>query len=333
MAGMTMLEDAPTTAAPATTADQRVERLNTASVKRVIEPEDRFAWHEMTKGQVIPDALLSIAGLPEAANLTAEQKALLSREETAAMLSTGVMFEAVLSAGFMWQIATGSSANITDPRITYMLHEVGEETRHSRAFVRVVQELAPTAKNPLANGVFKKVEKAFLPVLLRNPALLATMILAGEEIPDLLQKLASEHPDTDPVLASVNRYHRQEEARHLAFARLTVGELWQTATRREKLRIKYMAPKMIDGLFDTFVHPGVYATVGLPTWKTWRAANKTPQRRAVKLAAVRPIVKALLDGGALKKGRIPKGWRTLAGVDQRGNPLPHLPTLESVGLQ
>ena len=325
-----MLEDAPTTAASAATpADQKVERLNTASVKRVIEPEERFAWHEMTKGQVIPDALLTTAGLD--LDLTPEQKARLSREETAAMLFTGVMFEAVLSAGFMWQIATGVH-DITDPRITYMLHEVGEETRHSRAFVRVVQELSPTAKNPLNNPVFKKIEKAFLPVLLRNPALLATMILAGEEIPDLLQKLASEHPDTDPVLASVNKYHRQEEARHLAFARLTVGELWKTASRREKARIKYMAPIMIDGLFDTFVHPGVYATVGLPTWETWKRANRTPQRRALKYAAVRPILKALLEGGVLKKGRIPRGWRKVAGVDRHGNPLAGLPTLESVGL-
>ncbi|HYD09231.1 MAG TPA: diiron oxygenase [Acidimicrobiales bacterium] len=330
---MTMIEERPstTTAAP---ADQKVERLNTASVKRVIEPEDRFAWADMTKGQVIPDALLSVAGLPEVmARLTPEQKALLSREETAAMLSTGVMFEATLCAGFMWQIATGNSSDIGDPRVVYMLHEVGEETRHSRAFIRVVQELSPTAKNPLANPVFKAIEKRMLPVLLKNPALLATMILAGEEIPDLLQKLASEHPETDAVLASVNKYHRQEEARHLAFARLTVGELWQTASRREKARIKYMAPTMIDGLFDTFVHPGVYATVGLPTWKTWRAANQTPERKAVKYAAIRPIVKALLDGNVLKKGRIPKGWQQVAGVDANGVALPELPTLESVGLQ
>jgi hypothetical protein len=328
---MTMLEDAPTTSAAPTAspADMKVERLNTASLRKVIEPEERFAFEKMTKGQVIPDQLLTIAGLD--LNLTAEQKARLSREETAAMLTTGVMFESVLCAGFMWQIATGDT-KITDPRISYMLHEVGEETRHSRAFIRVVQELDPQAKNPLAGGIPRMVEKRFLPVLLKSPALLATMILAGEEIPDLLQKIASEHPDTDPVLAEVNKYHRMEEARHLAFARLTVGELYTTASRRERFRIRFVAPKMIDGLFDTFVHPGVYATVGLPTWKTWRAANKTPQRRAVKYAATRPILKALIEGDVIKKGRIPKGWRALAGVDQQNNPLPGLPTLDALGV-
>ena len=124
-----------------------------------------------------------------------------------------------------------------------------------------------------------------------------------------------------PVLAQVNKYHRMEEARHLAFARLTVGELYPNAGTVERYIIRRIAPFLIDGLFDTFVHPGVYATVGLPTWKTWRAANRTPQRRAVKLQAVRPILKALLDGGVLKSGRIPFAWRRLAKVDRHGNAL------------
>ena len=55
--------------------------------------------------------------------------------------------------------------------------------------------------------------------LAKTEALLLVMVLAGEEIPDHLQKLAAEHPDTDPFLAALNRYHRMEEARHLSFAR------------------------------------------------------------------------------------------------------------------
>jgi hypothetical protein len=123
-----------------------------------------------------------------------------------------------------------------------------------------------------------------------------------------------------------------EEARHLAFARLTVGELYKTAGRRERLRIKYLAPFLIGGLFDTFIHPGVYATVGLPSWKTGKEAKATPKRRAIKLAAARPILKALVDGNVFKKGRIPKRWQALCQVDRHGTPLPGSPTLETVGL-
>jgi hypothetical protein len=325
---MTMLEDAPTTTPAANPADVKVGRLNTASLRKVIEPEDTFDFGAMSKGQVIADELLSVAGL--GLDLTAERRARLSREETAAMLSAGVAFEAILMAGFAWQVATTS--DITDARTMYMLHEIGEETRHSRAFVRVIQELAPTAKNPLAKKLPRYIQQKFLPILIKSPALLATMILAGEELPDLLQKIASEHPDTDRVLAEVNRYHRMEEARHLAFARLTVGELYKKAGRRERLRIRVMAPFMIGGLFDTFIHPGVYATVGLPTWKTWKAAKATDSRRAIKYTAARPILKALVEGGVFAKGKIPKGWRALCGVDQNNVPLPGLPSLESVGI-
>ena len=89
------------------------------------------------------------------------------------------------------------------------------------------------------------------------------MVLAGEEIPDLLQKLAADHPDTDPLLAALNRYHRTEEARHLSFARTVLPEAWARAGWIERQRVRFAAPLMIDQLWKAFVHPGVYATVGL----------------------------------------------------------------------
>lgn len=319
MVGMTMTGSA---------ADTKVQRLNAASLRKVIEPEQEFDFAAMRAGQVLPDCLLSVAGLD--LDLTPEQRARLSREETAAMLSMGVVFESVLNAGFSWQVATAQ--NLRDERITYMLHEVGEETRHSRAFVRLVQQLEPQAANPLDNPFLAFFVRRVLSVLITSPALLATLILAGEEIPDLLQKLASEHPDTDPVLAAVNRYHRAEEARHLSFARLTVGELHTDAGPVERALIRWAAPALVTILFETFVHWNVYPTVGLPAWKTWRAANRTPQRRAIKLTAVRPILKALLDAGVFAPGRVPRPWRALCQVDAHGRPRPGSPSLESVGL-
>src|SRR5918993_1327972 len=115
--------------------EERVERLSTASTRRVLEPEELFDWSSLGDGQIIADELLSTHGL--GLDLTAEQKVRLSREE----------------------------------------------------------------------------------------------------VPDLLQKRAAEHPDTDPLLAAVNRYHRQEEARHLAFARMHLPELWDRAGKIERWRV------------------------------------------------------------------------------------------------
>jgi P-aminobenzoate N-oxygenase AurF len=298
--------------------DERVARLSTASVRKVLEPEELFDWSSLGSGQVVGDELLTTRGLD--LELDPATKARLSREEVAAMLQMGIRFEAVLNSGFALQIA--EAHDVADPRVTYMLHEIAEETRHQRAFIRLVEELRPTASNPFARGLIERIVQFNIRRFIRMPAFLMVLVLAGEEIPDLLQKLASEHPSTDPLLAAVNRYHRQEEARHLSFARTTLPELYANAGRLERLRIRYLAPLIIGGLFATFVHPGVYAAVGLPGLKTWRAVNRTPERVAVRHRATRNILKALLDAGVMRTGRVPRGWRRLCGVDREGEPIP-----------
>jgi P-aminobenzoate N-oxygenase AurF len=296
----------------------RVERLNTASVRRVIEPEERFDWASLTRGQVIPDDLLSID--PDRFRLTAEQRARLSREEVASLLESGIRFESVLIAAFALQLA--EDRNLVDPRSTYALHEIGEETRHSRAFLRLVEQLDPSAPRLLDHGPWMWVRTKIQRSLLRHPTLLYVFVLAGEEIPDLMQKLASEHPETDRLLADVNRYHRQEEARHLAFARLRLPELEEDASWSERWRVRHAVPLGIHRLFDSMLDPGVYATVGLPPLRTWMRANRSDRRRAIRYEACRPILDSVIDTGFVRRGHVPRAWRTLCGVDRHGRDAP-----------
>ena len=224
---------------------------------------------------------------------------MISREEIAAIASTGVRFESVLMAGFAIDILR---RDLSDPRVTYILHEIGEETRHSRLFLRMVSQLKPKSKNPFDSRLMRVVERVVIPLLASMPAMFCVAVLTGEEIPDLFQKLAAEHPDTDPFIREVNRYHRQEEARHLAFARIILPELWQKAGFVDRLMVKHVSPLVAGGMFDTMVNPGVYEVVGLPGWKTWHAANRTPQRLELKRRALRPLLAALVDAGALDPG-------------------------------
>jgi hypothetical protein len=311
------MESAPT--ATEKTIEQRIERLSTASLNRILEP-DIDVPGSVGDGQVLPDELLTIADLPEVLNsLTPEQKRMLSREEFGSIVDTGVRFESVLMAGFSMEIV--SRADLTDPRVTYLLHEMGEETRHSRLFVRLLTQIRPMADNPLDNWVFQVGQKIVLPFLMSMPALFCLLVLSGEEVPDLMQKLAAEHPDTDPMIKSVSKYHRQEEARHLAFARLLFPEQWAAAGPIERFLVRHLGSRIAIGMFDTIVHPGVYGTVGLPTWKTWRAVNRTAGRTALRHRALRPLLNPLMEAKAFRGGRVPKGWRLAAGVDRRGRDL------------
>ncbi len=306
----------------ATDPDLRVGRLNRASSARPIEPDTHLPWGTLGSGQVIADELLSIAGLEEVDGrpiaLTPEQRARLSREEVAAMLGMGVHFEATLMAGFARQVA--ESRDLRDPRVTYMLHEIGEEARHSRAFIRLIDELAPTAVNPLdrpsLNFVFDRMARS----VANTEALLLVLILAGEEIPDHLQQLAVEHPDTDPFLAALNRYHRMEEARHLSYARTVLPEAWARAGNVERWRVRNAAPILVGQLWQMFVHPGVYATVGLPPFKTWNAVQRLPRRIELRHTVTRPVLDALLEAGAFTRGAVPRPWQSLCGVDAAGIP-------------
>ena len=320
---MTTTLDATTEATEATEAtqkvDMRIERLSTASLKRIMEPDTEVPG-QVGPGQVLPDELLSIADVPGILDtLTPEQKRTLSREEFASIVDTGVRFESVLMAGFSMEIV--GRHDLTDPRVTYLLHEMGEETRHSRLFVRLLTQIRPMADNPLDNWVFQVGQKIVLPFLMSMPALFCLLVLSGEEVPDLMQKLAAEHPDTDPMIKSVSKYHRQEEARHLAFARLLFPEQWAAAGPIERFLVRHLGSRIAIGMFDTIVHPGVYGTVGLPTWKTWRAVNRTAGRTALRHRALRPLLNPLMEAKAFRGGRVPKGWRLAAGVDRRGRDL------------
>jgi hypothetical protein len=303
-------------AAPARSVDQRIGRLSTASLKRIVEP-DTDVPGQIGDGQLLPDELISLSNVPELFDrLTDEQKKVLAREEFGSIVDTGVRFESVLMAGFSFEII--AKPDLTDPRVTYLLHEMGEETRHSRLFVRLLQQIKPTAKNPIDGPVARIAQHVLMPFLTAMPSLFCLLVLSGEEVPDLLQKLASEHPDTDPMIKAVSKYHRQEEARHLAFARLIFPEQWAAAGPLERFLVRHLGSHIAIAMFDTIVHPGVYATVGLPSWPTWRAVNRSPGRTVMRHRALRPLLTPLLEADVFRGGIVPKGWKRAAGVDRRG---------------
>jgi hypothetical protein len=293
----------------------RVEQLNRASQRRVVEPDLEISG-SLSNQQVIPDELLSTSGLD--VDLSAAQRATLSREEVASVARFGILFEAVLMSGFAYRLAL--SSDITDPRFTYALHEIGEETRHSRMFIRLVNELAPSQRDPFNGRLAAVVRSRTIPLLMRRPATLDAFVLAGEEITDLLQKLAAEHPGTDDYVRAVSRYHRLEEARHLAYARATVGEHYRHATWTDRFAVRWVVPVAIGVMFDTIVQPFVYPTVGLPALQTWLRVRRQPARIALRQRCAQAVLQALINAEVFEVDRIPPLWRYVSSIDGTEHP-------------
>jgi len=296
---------------------RRVEKLNTASLSRIIDP-DKDMPGALGHGAVLaPELLLPTAGLDEGV-LDEAAYVHFSRLALGAITTSGLQFEAILMAGFGLHILRAD--DYTDPRITYLLHELGEETRHSRLFIRLLEQLGPLAPNPMDNWLVENVGKRVVQQVIRRPPVMFTMVLAGEEIPDLLQKLAVDHPGTDPFVREVNRYHRQEEARHLAFARMVLPEMWQRASLADRFMVHNVAPLLIREMYENMIHAGVFDAVGLPGVPTWRVARNHPGRVKVRVEATRPVLATLIDAGAVERGKIPRAWQGLCGVDPGGEP-------------
>lgn len=297
-------------------SDRSVERLSAASSRRVIEP-DVDVVGTVADGMVVPRELLSVADLD--LDLSDEQWVTLSREELASVFDAGIRFEAALTVGFGLMI--GWHPNLRDPRVTYALHEIGEETRHSRLFIRLLDQLDPQGVSPFRRPLVNRMDRFMASQLLRWQALFCVMVLTGEEAPDLIQKQLADHPDTDPYIQAVSRYHRAEESRHLAFARLLLPEVWSRASWLERQVVRRMAPSMMAGVVDSLVHPGVYRTVGLPGWRTWNAARKTASRRELRARSLRLVCHAVSAAGVFRGGRVPRAWQRACSVDEAGNPV------------
>jgi P-aminobenzoate N-oxygenase AurF len=301
-----------------TAPEKRVARLSHVSAKRHIEPDEDVVG-DFGPGQILPDELLLTAGLD--LELTPEQKVTLAREQTAAMLDGGIRLEAVLLGGFGLMLANWR--DLTDPRLVYLLHEVGEETRHSRLFVRMLTQLQPTTTNPFHDAIGRAVANRIYRLTATNKLLLCTMVLAGEEIPDLIQRRAIEHPDTDDYVRRANIYHREEEARHIAFAGILLPELWQQASRREKWLVRRVAPLLVRLMVNTqLTHPQIYAAAGLPPLRTHRAVLRSSNHRDVIAEAMRAVLKTVLASAPELQGRVPRGWRRICQVDRNGRLAP-----------
>ena len=99
------------------TATRHVEKLNNASLARIIDP-DKDLPGALGDAAVLPaDLLMPTAGLDEG-TLTPEQFVTFSRQALAAITQSGLMFEAILMAGFGLQIARAD--DYTDPRVIYL---------------------------------------------------------------------------------------------------------------------------------------------------------------------------------------------------------------------
>lgn len=283
-------------------------QLCRASVQKGHEPERDVPWGSAPAQDpqpILPDTVASLAGLPEFAGLSPAQRARVARHEASSMFSAFVRFEGFLNERLAdWVTRFAASSEIG----SYALHVIEEEARHSRMFLRLIDELGTGSY--ARRGLLGRLEACGMAAMRRSQPLFLFGMLAVEEISDAYFARILDAPGGHPVLRAVCRIHRIEESRHMAFARDWLRESYAAAGRFERLALRLLAPAILTLTFEVFVPPEVYQRAGVVSdrrsaLRLWRRARSSAQRVALRRECSARLTRLFDEMGAIPSATRP----------------------------
>jgi hypothetical protein len=278
-------------------AERTAGRLLKASVDHSYDPAVDIDWDApLVEGMYFaPPERLSLYGTQLWDRLTEEQRIELSRHEVASVASVGLWFEIIL---MQFLVRYVYDQDPLSRHAQYGLTEIGDETRHSIMFARMIEKLGCPAYG--AGRRRHQLGRIFKTAL--GGASFWAGILFAEETTDTLQRESMADERVQPLVRMVNRIHVVEEARHVRFAREELVR--QMAAMRAPAREYHRAMLGYVGheVVGSFVHPRVYAAIGLDPRHAYAVARANPHHQeSLRWSASRlvPFLRevGIVDGG------------------------------------
>jgi hypothetical protein len=278
-----------------TTESERVaDRLLRSTAARAYDPEVDIDWTaplEPGKRFALPHRC-SLYGTKLFAELSPEQQIELGKHEVVSVASTGIFLEAVLMRLLTRVTYTGDPMS---RHVQYALAELGEETRHTIMFAKMIERLGtPCYQPPKAILRLGRI----LTTIAYGPSLWGA-ILIGEEIIDRLQREIVDDESIQPLIRMVSRIHIVEEARHVGFAR---AELVDSLARMPRFARAYHRLALARTAFIVsriLISPRVYEAVGLNPRQARRAALANPYYRETIRYGGEKLVAFLTEAGLI----------------------------------
>jgi hypothetical protein len=253
------------------------ERL-CASSSGYSDPLTAIPWDTLdSEAYWMPEAAVSLYGLPEWQALDADAKRRLSQVELIAFLELGLWLEALFMQRIAGRILQGGSPDPADA--AYQLHELREEAGHSLMFWELIRRSGWGPVNTMADR--PRLAAAFARLAPYESAAFWATIYIGESVPDRLNRWVRAADGIPEAVREVVGVHMREEARHIAYARHQVErKLTQGAPVRRaasRLLIRQVFRQFIRTCF--YPTPRVYAAAGLPEPRRLaRRARANPAR-------------------------------------------------------
>ena len=202
------------------TASAIATRLSRASCKKFYDVYNAFNWPQALQegAWCMPPELISIYGTPAYEALDEAQRKRLSLYEMANLFSTVLQGERLLVQGLAHRLySPGNDREITG----YLHHFLDEENKHMVMFGefchRYIGKVYPEKKLALPREYAKgEYEVVFF-----------CLAMVVEELGDYYNVVVEHDERVDPLVREINKVHHIDEARHLAFGRLYLAELFE----------------------------------------------------------------------------------------------------------
>ena len=240
--------------------EQTAGRLTALSLVARSDSNALFDWpsRAATDRLAMSEALLPLAGLPVYRELSDEQRWRLAMLEAANFFSLNIAGERELMSGLAQRLCGDRPASISN----YLQHFIDEENAHTAVFARFCLDYG--------GGIFPdrqvRFPREFAPG--EEEFLFFGRVLIFEEVAHFHNKAIANDPGVWPLAREINRYHAEDESRHIAFGRLQLGELWECFAPQwgedGRRRIGRYLSHYTAVTLRSYVNPDVYRAIGLP---------------------------------------------------------------------
>ena len=276
-------------------------RLCRVSRENFIDPFSRLEWPDSLERDqwFMSPELVSLYDTPQWDGLDQKKRRLLSFFELVNFFSINIHGERLLIEG----LAKRLYRRRTDAVSPYLHHFLDEENKHMFYFGRFCNQYAGKIypeKKFAVDRDFADGEEEFL---------FFARVLLFEEMVDIYNRRMAKDEQLVPLSREINWLHHFEEARHLAFGRRIVEELfdehageWEPETRQ---RVADELADFLDATWKELFNPEVYADSGLPDAYTLRRSLlEEPAVRARRESLCRQSARTLLKIGMLTEESI-----------------------------
>lgn len=202
------------------TASQIATRLSKASCKKFYDVYNTFEWPVTLQKDAwcMPPELISIYGTPVYDSLDEATRLRLSLHEISNLFSLVLQGERLLVQGLAHRLySTSNNREITE----YLHHFLDEENKHMVMFGefchRYIGKVYPEKKLAMPREFAKGQEEVVF----------FCMAMVVEELGDYYNVVIAKDERVDPLVREINKVHHIDEARHLAFGRLYLAELFE----------------------------------------------------------------------------------------------------------